>query len=201
MSITLEEFQARLSDASDNGALKALVKKQLQRTVKTAERGAKLRVTGGNPLNTRSGRLRASIRSGVRGGHGTGARADLVGYLRAGGAGRKGHVKYARIHEKGGTIVPRNKQWLTIPMSPAKTAAGVARGSARSFRSLMFMPDSNNPERAYLVHAFSGALFFLLVKRVTIPARPYLRPSMEEASNRLPAALAPLLGQALKVDL
>ena len=201
MTITLEEFEQRLAEASRGGALHKLVRGELHRLAKTAERAAKLRVTGGNPLNTRSGRLRSSIRSGVRGGTKGGHKGTIEGWLRAGGSSRKGQVKYARIHEEGGVIVPRKAKWLTIPVGPAKTKAGVARGGARSFKSLMFMPDFKDPQKAYLIHRFSGALFFILVKRVVIPKRPFLKPSIEEAAELLPAALAPLLGKALKADI
>lgn len=48
-------------------------------------------------------------------------------------------VPYARIHEFGGTIRPKRAKWLTIPVGPALTASGVARGPARSFEGLTLL--------------------------------------------------------------
>lgn len=203
MSITLDEFQRRLNEASTGGALKLLVRKTLQGAVKGAERGAKLRVTGGNPLHTRSGRLRASIRSGVRGGVKGGHKGSIEGYLRAGGPGRRGMVKYARLQELGseGPIVPKKADgWLAIPTKAQKTGAGVSRGGPRTVEGLWF--HQTHPDKAYLLKRLGGKniALFLLRKSVTIPARPYLKPSIDEAAELLPAELAPLLGRALKAS-
>lgn len=147
MSITLEEFEQRLEAASTGGELKKLVRTTLAKAAKQAERGAKLRTTGGNPLWVRTGRLRASIRSGVRGGVKGGNKGAIEGWLRAGGTGQKGQVKYAKVHELG----------LSIP------------------------------------NAFGGVTH--------MPKRPFLKPSIDEAADMLPEALAPILGKALKVDI
>lgn len=144
--MTFDDFQQRLEEASTGGQLKLLVRQTLHGAAKQAERAAKLRTTGGNPLHVQTGRLRASIRSGVRGGVRGGNKGAIEGWLRAGGQGRKGQVKYAAVHELG----------LTIP----------------------------NPW---------GGL-------TRMPKRPFLQPSIDEAVDQLPAALAPLLADALKVD-
>ena len=46
--------------------------------------------------------------------------------------------KYAPIQEFGGTIVPKTSKWLAIPLTAAKTPAGVPRGSPRSFKDTFF---------------------------------------------------------------
>jgi phage gpG-like protein len=81
----------------------------------------------GDVLNVISGRLRGSIFGKVRGN-------DLLEF----GAGS--NVVYARIHEFGGTIKPKNGQFLKFP--------------GRDGRDIF-------------------------VKQVEIPARPYVRPSIE----------------------
>jgi hypothetical protein len=124
VSITLEEFQQRLEAAGDRGALRLLIRQTLQDSAKYAERQAKLKVSVPSPtwlarakpqraaaalaaspvLHVRTGRLRASIRSGVRGGQKGKGQGAIEGYVRAGGAGKKGMVKYAAVHELGLTI-------------------------------------------------------------------------------------------------
>lgn len=80
---------------------------------------------------------------------------NIVDYAAPDGSGVRGtwgvqDVVYARIHELGGTIVPRN-------------------GEALRFR----LPDGT----------------FAVVAKVTIPARPYLRPAGDAKYPNLPAAI------------
>jgi phage gpG-like protein len=106
---------------------------------------------------------------------------------------------YARIHEHGGTIRPKRSQFLAIPLDAARTAKGVARFSARQL--------FENPQSAGYLDAFihNGVIFgvkqrvrgrgknkesvqglgsieplFALKRQVTMPARPYLRPAIED---------------------
>lgn len=81
-------------------------------------------------------------------------------------------VKYAAIHEFGGTIVPKKGKFLTIPLT--KVARGVgAREYPGKLRAVV------NGEKGVLRDE-SGVAQYALVKRVTIPARPYLRPAFDE---------------------
>ena len=196
MSITVQEFEKRLEASS--GAFQTLVRRTLQTTVLKAEAKAKLRVTGGSPLHTRSGRLRSSIKAGLRGQATGGPQAVVEGFLRAGGTTAGGQVKYARIHELGGDIVPKNAKFLAIPTGAQKTASGVSRGGPRQTPGLAFVQGGSGPA---LVNTATGAAHFLLRRHVRIPARPYLRPSMKEAAAQLPSSLAPLLARSLKADI
>ena len=203
MTISLEEFQRLLAEASTGGALRRLVRSTLKDAAFGAERAAKLRVTGGNPLNSRSGRLRASIRSGARSGSRSTQAGTIEGFLRAGGPSRRGVVRYARLQEFGykGPIPPKKGKWLAIPTKAQKTAAGVSRGGPRTVQGLWF--HQTHPDKAYLLKRIGGKniALFLLRKSVVVPARPFLRPSIDEAAAKLPAALAPLLARSMKADL
>lgn len=42
-------------------------------------------------------------------------------------------LPYAKLHEYGGTIVPKTARYLTIPVGMARTRAGVKKGSARQW--------------------------------------------------------------------
>jgi len=81
------------------------------------------------------------------------------------------NVPYASIHEFGGIITPKNRKWLTIPV-----ADDVRGRRAKEFK-LHFIQFSN--ARAGLF-AEDKRLKYLLVKRVTIPARPYIQPAIDE---------------------
>ncbi len=142
---------------------------------------------GDGGLATRTGALKRSLRSGVEGS----GLSDLR--LRNVSAG----VAYARVQEEGGEIRPQNGRYLTIPLDAAKTAAGVARFSARQFidshpgetffarkgdrLTLMWAPDKvksggpTSPGR-FAVNATSGGTkaarvipMFALVRKVEIP--------------------------------
>lgn len=120
--------------------------------------------------------------------------------LRAGEGPDK--VKYARIHEMGGTITPKRGRFLAIPLPPVLNARGIAKSKPRDqaltfvpihggAAGLLVKPSGRGKRRAFVAHWF-------LAPRVTIPARPYLKPSMhevaDEAPKRLQAAVRRLVG-------
>ncbi len=117
---------------------------------------------------------------------------------------------YGKIHETGGTITPKNREYLAIPLNYA------ARRLARDTVSPISAPDRHlvpkslyyspvplvciRTKRGNLVliakdknkkrgdaKISPGDLLFALKKMVNYPARPYLRPSIREG---YPAALA-----------
>ena len=71
-------------------------------------------------IQTRSGALRRSFDFALRG---SGADAELKLFS----AGQP----YARTQEYGGTIRPKNKRYLTVPLPDALTASGVLKGGVR----------------------------------------------------------------------
>ena len=79
-------------------------------------------------------------------------------------------VPYARIHEFGGRITPKARKFLTIPQE----RAFVGR-SALNF-DLSFGRLDGKP---YLFTQ-EGRAAYRLVRQVTIPERPYMRPAFEE---------------------
>lgn len=78
----------------------------------------------------------------------------------------------AVLHEKGGVVRPRKSKYLAIPLGEAKTAAGVARASVRSYKDTFVRP---SPRRSALVvyqrRGSRSVALFLLLRSVTIPAR------------------------------
>ena len=140
-------------------------------TALDAEAEAKQNAT--TVLNVRTGRLRGSIQGTAEEMNG-----QLSIVLRA-GTPDGGAVPYARIHEEGGTIRPRSGRYLKIPVGPALTGAGVARGGRQS--GLHFIKRGAGG----LLADAEGRIWFVLKQSVTIPARPYLGPAIKAVQPRL----------------
>jgi len=119
---------------------------RVQRWGQEWERGVQDRIGGGGPLRNRTGMLRRSIRHRFA----AGSRLQDI-RLTCYSDG----VVYAPIQEFGGVIRPKNARFLTIPLPPALTAAGVARFSARQLIAA-------NPGRTYFVRLDSGELLLVL---------------------------------------
>jgi hypothetical protein len=189
----LEQFQHDLK-VLGTGGVRRIVLKVVQTAGLSAQAKAQAAVTGGNPLHTRSGRLRQSI--GYRVQDQTNA---VLLHLYAGGGGR-GEVKYAASHEYGATIRPVRGKFLAIPVGPALTGAGVARFSPRDLQlrfiatrsgGILVLKTEQRTAGGRLKRGGAvGTPYFVLVREVTIPKRPYLRPALEDAAHKLGPELA-----------
>lgn len=97
---------------------------------------------------------------------------------------------YARIHDKGGAITPKRRQFLAIPLK------GVRRGQRpREFpRKLTFIKTS--PSSAILAERVGKRLVprYALKKRVTLARTDYVR----EAFDAFERAAPPIVDAALK---
>lgn len=146
----------------------------------------------GRLLHARSGHLRASM----------GSRVDETesGVIATIGSGaRQGErIKYADIHEKGGTITPRISQYLTIPLDAAKTPAGVTRFTARDVRDGATKYDSSFVRKGIIFGVLkrggsskrSIVPLFVLKTSVNIPASHYHKITAEESAKEVNAAVA-----------
>jgi phage gpG-like protein len=180
VAITLTELTPRAMPA----VREAIVKTQyaLQRIIQG-------QFLSGSPLHVRTGRLRASVvvdpietRPG-----------EITGPVGT-------NLAYASIQEHGGTIVPKHVQFLTIPLEAAKTAAGVTRYTAREI--------IENPGIGGFTGTFfaKGILFgkagssieplFALKSSVTLPARPFLAPGLEQVAGQFERNLTDALERA-----
>ena len=190
--MTPAEYSARL-----RAARKEIGPAILRECGKLAQVGlgaARRRLTG-EVLHYRSGALRRS----------TDGNATLVpgGWqiqLQAGGG--RDDVAYARIHEEGGVIRPKRGRFLAIPLPPVLNARGLAKSKPRDqvltfvpihggSAGLLVKPSGRGKRRTFVAHWF-------LTPRVTMPARPYLAPSMVEMAAKVPdqlrAAIRRLVG-------
>ncbi len=96
---------------------------------------------------------------------------------------------YAAIHEFGGEITPKNRQYLAIPL----TNESRNRGPRDYPEPLRFVPIADG---ALLVDN-AGDAQYVLRDSVTIPARPYLRPAIDTNRQEIEDAI----GEALWVEL
>lgn len=158
----------------------SVVNKAMLHAVNLVERKLKLNLTG-QILNVRTGKLRQSIGSrvffsdtGITGLVGSGVRTGK-------------RMIYANIHETGGTIVPKRKKWLTIPLDAAKTRSGAPRrAKALDWKD------------TFIIRTKSGQLLivrkdgkkkltplYVLKKSVKIPKRRYLSKTMQQMEKRV----------------
>lgn len=87
-------------------------------------------------------------------------------------------LEYAAIQEFGGVISAKNVQYLTVPL----TEQAKATVTARAFPGKLTPVFRKGASRGALVDE-SGMAQFALVKSVTIPAQPYMRPALDEQGD------------------
>jgi len=87
--------------------------------------------------------------------------------------------KYARILERGGTIRPRRKQYLTIPLPGVK-------GWARNYKNAFFIESRKGNLLLAQKKGKKGLKpLFVLKKSVKIPAFRWLEKSMKDRKGKL----------------
>ena len=97
-------------------------------------------------------------------------------------------LMYARIQEFGGTIVSKGKS-LTVPVSREARRHLWNGGNARNFPRQLFFWHTQSGRTKYLAERKGRKIevHFMLVSSVTLPPRPFLRPTADSAafSNKL----------------
>lgn len=99
---------------------------------------------------------------------------------------------YSAIHEYGGTIVPRTKAFLTIPLPGAQNASGTrtlhSAGELKSNPGLLgFKSTFINPRRTAIlgVQAGGGLVpLFAIADRVEMPSRRYVSKAVDSVRPR-----------------
>ncbi len=164
----------------------------------TAETEGQIKeAVSGGTLKNRSGQYAQSITSTV----------EQQGTLTRGSIGTT--FVGANLQEKGGTVSPKSKKWLTVPVGAALTGAGVKRFDApTALRQGAFFPTKAGGAfvpmiarrggpgiRAARKSGFSFVSLFTLKQSVTIPARPIWGPAFDRAARALPALVERLIAQ------
>lgn len=102
-------------------------------------------------------------------------------------------VPYARIQELGGTIVPRKGRALAVPIgAEGRKAARDAGGSIRSLNLIYIKRKGGQaPLLAKSIGGNAIKPLFILLKSVTLPARPYLKPAAQLARPQIRKQFTP----------
>jgi len=121
-------------------------------------------------LRVRSGNLRRSIKGVVK--SVSGAKSVDIRLSAGGGVGR-GLVNYAAIHEFGGTISAKGGGFLRFPAQTGTSHTGseVHRGTE-----------------------------WVMVRSVTIPARPYLQPALWHIADKATEVMSLTIADAIRGD-
>ena len=143
-------------------------------TIRLADYIAEHKLSG-QKLRVRTGGLRRSLQE---------KRAKKVQERGDGVIGIVGtNLKYAAIHEYGGTIRPKRAKWLAIPLKGALTARGVARGGPRDFKNTFFAMSKNGNLIMFSKSMGSIIPLFALKKEVKIPKVSYMKSGLKEKTN------------------
>lgn len=194
MAETLADFTARLEALASRrgtGSLRAAIRKKLTIAGLDMEADAKINAT--TRPKVRSDFLRNSIHHEIE-------EAQVGGFSLVLKAGNRTSIRYARMQEEGGTIRPKKGRFLAIPMSNAKTAAGVPRWpTPRAVPGLFAL---NLRGRIFLVRKQGAGLEFLyrLKESVRIRGTKYLARAVARQQKRLPRELIELTIEAIEGD-
>jgi hypothetical protein len=182
------------------GAVKIVIQ-SLRSVLKDAVSYARQQhLSGGSPtaLHPRSGDLRNSFWYEVVPGSAAEVTARL-GFIRgpSGGVQRQTNpLRYAFTHEFGATIRPVRGQYLRIPTNNVKTPAGRIKAAynvddARTIPNTIVRRSASGQLAIWEVSPGGRKLkaLFWLVRQVTIPPRPVLKPTWARFRPRLLEAI------------
>jgi len=196
MSITVQQFAAKLEALGQGKALAALLRKEMIITGLSAQGATQGLIN--QRLRVRSGFLQRSPAFRVE----EVAALPELHVSAGGGQGKRGELRYAALQEYGGTVRPVKGKFLAIPVGPALTGAGVARyASARDVPGLSFIPTAGG---GAVLGKSKGRgknarmeTWFILRRQVTIQGRYFVRdgtrPAFAAFGDRMTANIARLL--------
>jgi phage gpG-like protein len=147
------------------------------------------RAAGGKILKSRTGDLRKSIGSKVV------QNGEDISATVGSGTLTGGRMKYASIHEHGGVIRPKNGRFIAIPLQAARTPAGVARGTPRSYQNTFIA------KRVIWQRIGKNIIpLFALKRSVTIPATHYMSRTMESNKEPIIKTFIRSINEAMKTE-
>lgn len=172
------EFRRRLSKFSRT--MPRETRRGMSNALSIVERKVKTKLSG-SYLKARTGKLRADWWKRIDG------TKTVTGILGS-------PTPYSKIQEKGGTITPKRGRALTIPTNENKTAAGVARISARELKD----QGRSFIRKGVIFEKRAGGIvpMFILVRSVRIRAKHYLRDSLNESKEAIKNQFAKAIGDA-----
>lgn len=106
------------------------------------------------------------------------------------------NVVYAAIQEKGGTIRPKSAKALAVPVHPdARKAKG-----PRDFDDLTMIQRSGHAPvlvRSAGKRKARTDIMYVLLKSVTLPARPFLEPALDDSKTDISTIFQREIGNAM----
>ena len=95
------------------------------------------------------------------------------------------NTEYARIQELGGDILPVNAKAIAVPIHPdaKKTAIPDGRTIRDIFPDLVLIKRKNGHPLLVRVGKNVFDIMYVLVSKVTLKAKPYLRPALYESKD------------------
>lgn len=116
-----------------------------------------------------------------------GALSRSIAYMVDGRTARVGsNLIYSRIHEKGGTIRPKNGRFLWIPIN-AKRSEKPSTMFGR--KDISFLPRRSGGyfvvKRGKKGRKLKGGLLYVLVHGVHLEPRPYLKPALHRMAPKM----------------
>jgi phage gpG-like protein len=119
-------------------------------------------------------------------------KGDFEAQIGSGASLRTDRMIYANIHETGGIIRPTRAKMLTIPLSVAKTPAGVSRFTAREVRDGLTQYSGSFIRRSkagnLIIFGTRGdkvVPLFILKDQVTVPARRYMSITVDQTKDQV----------------
>jgi hypothetical protein len=145
-----------------------------------------MRNLGGSILNTRTAHLKRNV--GYKAVESEGTHGIVIG---TGPDVGKREVKYASIHEHGGTIRPKRVKNLTIPLGSTKGTVAMHPEALSPKGRLNVMKTRTGKLIIFARTARGIKPLFLLKKEVRIPPRYWLSRSIGEMKTMLDMMIAP----------
>lgn len=178
-SSNADEIAKELRDQLN--AYKKNLRTQVFRALTTLEGEILNNIRSASGLNVRTGALLNSVGTSKK--VVTNSDGSVTGQIGSVG------VPYARIHELGGTVTAKNKQFLAIPTDENRKRDGspiVTTGELRTLQKLglSFIANGVIFEKKFPTDENPVAMF-ILRKSVNIPARPYLSPAVEAKKEQI----------------
>ena len=94
-------------------------------------------------------------------------------------------LKYAAIHEFGGTIVPRTAKALLVPIGDKGRKAMRSVSSVRELKLSFIKRKGGKPPLLARNMGDRIEPLFVMTKRVVLPPRPYMRPALAKMTPKI----------------
>lgn len=101
------------------------------------------------------------------------------------------HSNHARLHELGGVIKPVSAKFLAIPLTDGARKAQ----SPRNYPDKLHFAGGGG---GGVLLDSNGAAIYALKTAVTMPARPFLRPAIDEHQDEIEQAMGAALKKAIE---